>query len=75
MFNIKDRTDEIIHCSVGSKLRRRDCEGVRRCGRKMALITAVAVVEPSVDHKARSNNSETRAKDTACPTHTVPLLG
>lgn len=75
MFNIKDRTDEIIHCSVGSKLRRRDCEGVWRCGRKMALITAVAVVEPSQEHKAQSNNSETAAKDTDCPSPTVPLLG
>lgn len=43
MFNIKDRTDEIIHCSTGSKLRRGDCEGVRQCGRKMVLITAAAV--------------------------------
>lgn len=43
MFNIKDRTDKIIHCSTGSKLRRRDCEGVRQCGRKMVLITAAAV--------------------------------
>ncbi len=43
MFNIKDRTDEIIHCSTGSKLRRRDCEGVRQCSRKMVLITVAAV--------------------------------